>query len=710
MADEEIKIKIKADSGGTLERTRKRIEEIKSAMLETENVDTFNKLALEAGALETEIRRTEDAVTSLSQSGSELTKMSTALGRVGGSLASLDFEQAAEEAGRLAALSKSMTFGSAISSVKKLGQTFVTMGKALLTNPFFLMVGVVTLIVVAIVKLMDEIGLLKVVMDGLGAAFEIMMTPINALIEGLKMLTDYLGITDNAGEEYAENEIARNDKLLESNKKLIDDSVSAIDHEIAMRKARGEDTQELERERLLILQDAAEEELRIAEETALNLITLHGEDSEEYKEQLKAVEQLRDARKGAIRDVELFDAQTTEREKQRRAKETKKAVDMLMKSIADKEKADKEARDVYLKDKEDEEARVKKMEEDTDKFLLGLKRNKRDLEIADIKDSIEREKQASLEKLKRAEEDIDFTKMSAEAKVKWDEWYQSEKVRIDNESKESEKTRQKEQDKKLLQLKYDYDSYIKTTEELEDQDALEKEEKDIEKLRNFLENKIITQEEFDELEKERKEETQKELADIAAKYTKLELDAKIDAIDQEGQKREEYINKARNMANSIFELTNNLGKKDVENEEKRAKRQFIIKKGLDLASAINSASSAIPAYLAKNPLSIGGIPNPGAIFGFAQLIATNATAIASIASSKFESANLDTPSPTAGGGGSVNSGQQQEETPQMFFDNDGTDQNAGGSMNRNVVTVVDYTDIEEKGKEVNKLQQRVQLV
>jgi hypothetical protein len=40
--------------------------------------------------------------------------------------------------------------------------------------------------------------------------------------------------------------------------------------------------------------------------------------------------------------------------------------------------------------------------------------------------------------------------------------------------------------------------------------------------------------------------------------------------------------------------------------------------------------------------------------------------------------------------------------------NDGVEQNAGGSVNR--VTVVDYTDIQDKGNELTKLQNRVSLI
>lgn len=334
--DNVIRFKIETEDT-SIEGTRKKIEALKSEMLATTDADTFNKLALQAGGLETEIRRVEDAVTSLAGSGSELTKMSNSFSRVGMSLASMDFGAAAEEAGRLAAISKTMNFGTAISSLKSLGSTFMSLGKALLTNPFFLLVGVITAIVVGIVKLMDELGILTAIFEAVGDA-------IGWVIQQIKDLLDWLGLTDYAGEEQAANQIERNNKLAESNKALTDELVSNLDHEIKMRELAGEETIELERQKLEAIKESNAEQIRLAINTAQAMIKLHGADSEEFKAQYEAIQELKKAYIQSSRDIEIFEAT-----------QAKKEIDLL--EATEKEKADKR-KEWHEKRKAEEIARL----------------------------------------------------------------------------------------------------------------------------------------------------------------------------------------------------------------------------------------------------------------------------------------------------------------------------------------------------------------
>lgn len=337
MAEENV-IRFKIETEDTsIEGTRKKIEALKSEMLSTTDTDTFNKLALQAGGLETEIRRVEDAVTSLAGSGSELTKMSNSFSRVGASLSSMDFGAAAEEAGRLAAISKTMNFGSAISSLKSLGSTFMSLGKALLTNPFFLLVAVITAIVVGIVKLMDELGILTAIFDAVGAA-------IGWVIQQIKDLLDWLGLTDYAGEEQAANQIERNNKLAESNKALTAELVGDLDHEIKMRQLAGEETIELERQKLEAIRESNAEQIRLAINTAQAMIKLHGADSEEFKTQYAAIQELKKAYIQSGREIEIFEAE-----------QAKKEIDLL--ETTEKEKADKR-KEWFEKRKAEEIARL----------------------------------------------------------------------------------------------------------------------------------------------------------------------------------------------------------------------------------------------------------------------------------------------------------------------------------------------------------------
>ncbi|NBW38851.1 MAG: hypothetical protein EBR30_28320, partial [Cytophagia bacterium] len=111
-------------------------------------------------------------------------------------------------------------FKGLISTVGTLGQTFVKFGVMLLTNPIFLLVAVITAIVAGVVIFLNKIGLL-------GKAFEVIMAPIRAFVEGLKDILDYLGLTDFAGEEAAANEAKRQEAAL----KMQQEKMAAFERE-----------------------------------------------------------------------------------------------------------------------------------------------------------------------------------------------------------------------------------------------------------------------------------------------------------------------------------------------------------------------------------------------------------------------------------------------------------------------------------------------
>jgi hypothetical protein len=81
--------------------------------------------------------------------------------------------------------------------IKSLGSTVISLGKALLTNPIFLLAAAIAAIVAVVVIILDKLGLLKKIMDAL-------MIPINAVIAAFEALTDWLGLTTNALENNAE--------------------------------------------------------------------------------------------------------------------------------------------------------------------------------------------------------------------------------------------------------------------------------------------------------------------------------------------------------------------------------------------------------------------------------------------------------------------------------------------------------------------------
>lgn len=117
---------------------------------------------------------------------------------------------------------------------------------------------------------------------------------------------------------------------------------------------------------------------------------------------------------------------------------------------------------------------------------------------------------------------------------------------------------------------------------------------------------------------------------------------------------EDFANASINLVNTVFTLTNRLGKQDDASKEARAKRQFQISKALQLGLAVMDGYKAVTASLAQSPVAIGPIPNPAGIASLAFAISTSLANIAKIGASQYgggASADLSAGSPNVLSGG-----------------------------------------------------------
>jgi hypothetical protein len=99
-------------------------------------------------------------------------------------------------------------------------------------------------------------------------------------------------------------------------------------------------------------------------------------------------------------------------------------------------------------------------------------------------------------------------------------------------------------------------------------------------------------------------------------------------------------------------------KKGSKEEEALAKKQFKFQKALQIGAATIDAAKSVTASLAAAPVAIGPIPNPAGIASLALAATTGAASIAKIAATKFEGGGgggVDTPTPSIGGGGDTGS-------------------------------------------------------
>lgn len=179
------------------------LRELKAEIANAADPETMSALAQRAGEVADRIKDANEQV-QVFTTGSKFEAVSNSFSQIGADLASLDFEGAQEKAqvfsktlGNLNPADLAKGFKGLMGTISTVGGAFVKLGMTILANPIFLLVAVITAIVVAIGVFLKKIGVLD-------AIFKAIMIPIDAVIQGFKDLTDWMGLTDNAAEENAE--------------------------------------------------------------------------------------------------------------------------------------------------------------------------------------------------------------------------------------------------------------------------------------------------------------------------------------------------------------------------------------------------------------------------------------------------------------------------------------------------------------------------
>jgi hypothetical protein len=165
-------------------------------------------------------------------------------------------------------------------AVKGLSTQFKAFGKVLLANPIFLIVAVIAAIVVAIVSLKDKVKFVGDVFDFFGKI-------IGKVVQALKDFLDWIGLTEFAEVEQAEERQKRAEQNLENIKAQGDAVQSQFDRQIALAQAEGKSTFELEKKKQEAIIKTAE-----AQKAQLVVLTeqlrVQGKLTEEETKKIKA--------------------------------------------------------------------------------------------------------------------------------------------------------------------------------------------------------------------------------------------------------------------------------------------------------------------------------------------------------------------------------------------------------------------------------------
>lgn len=334
MAKEEIQVKIDAavnsaeaaKSLGQLKKSLLEIQSLQQELGETSGAN-FDKLSQASTTASAKLAETRDRIGDIADKtrtleGTPVERLTGSFGLLKDSIMNLDFDKAKIGAEGLLNSFTPVVDGKLVSGfsgikgvignlgegIKTLGSTFLSVGKALLTNPIFLLATAITLIVIGIVKLLDSLGLLKPMLDAIKAA-------IGFVVDAFAALTDWLGLTTNAQEENAASakkngEIQRKEidatateqknyaKLTEN---MTAEEIAQFNKKAGIRDTYNKNSFDIEKERL-----AATQETLAAEISALQeLEAAGGELTDEQKKDLEERKADYEKNASAIKQIEM---------------------------------------------------------------------------------------------------------------------------------------------------------------------------------------------------------------------------------------------------------------------------------------------------------------------------------------------------------------------------------------------------------------------
>lgn len=571
-------------------------QELREAVQEAQRLassEIVDQKALEAAVLKT--AELKDQIADVNEqiavfaSGSKYEQVSNSLGQIGSAIVSLDFGKAQERAAAFATAAKSISFKDAIGSVKQLGSTFVTIGRALLTNPLFLLGTIIGLIVVAVYKFLDSLGFID-------KALEILMMPINALIDGLKALGDWLGITSYAAEEAAERKAESFENAAKSQELAQLSIVQGLDNEIRMAKLAGEETTALEREKLLEIRKTAK--ARYDADLAAYQAGLKNKDL--TKEEIAALKEKaivsRLAANQSYEDIKFFDAKVKDDKAKAKTKEDDDAKKDEEKAKSDRQKA---YQDRLQKQKEFDAARLKATRDIEDLQNAAIK-DDTERAIAENKTKYDRIIADTManEKLLQSEKDNLQILFQAEQKAKEDA------IREEANKKRQELEIQAQQEYNELILSLNENTFIQEKAAIESQ---AQERTDL--LKKQLQDGLITQEQFDaasialEAEKQRKLNELKGGGEGMTEAEKAQVEA--DALRLvEKQRLEAGIIDYEEYAARIAQIDEDLTNKLKEGDDKvRQQKLDTLNAGIDAAAGAFGAIASLSEAVNENQIA-----------------------------------------------------------------------------------------------------------
>lgn len=582
----EIEINVKATGIGAL---KAELRDLKSQLANATDPADMERLAKAAGTVSDQIKDVNEKI-AVFAAGSEFEKVSNGLGLITGQLASMDFEGAAESAKLLTTTIKGMDpkaiadgFKGLVSTVGQLSKAFVQMGIKLLTNPLFLLIAVIGGIVAIIISFKDKIKILE-------QAFDLLMKPIDMIIQALKDLGDWLGLTSFAADEAADKHIKANEKMAKSYKDRSDAMELQFDREIRLAKISGQETENLEIEKQKSIKKYSKEQIDTYRDSIDTIKDKMSRSTREQKKELQ--EQLNDLRGKLKEQREVYSNSNFE------------ITAIKAQAIADDKKKDEEAAKASA---EAYKQRLKEKEE-AQKLHVETLRKIKDIEISIMEDGLAKDKAIAEEAYKRSIEDLAKTKVTKEDKAKLEAAYLAQKQNALLKADTEEAARVKTKNDAIALI--EQERIAKEDEQflLLQETTLTKNELELAQLVAQYDAKFALANGNAELEKALQDKLNTEVAEINQKHRDEEAAKEKVLKDQKIQAVQDGFSTIGNLA----ELFAGKSRKAQENAFKVQKAAGIANATIDTYKAATGAYASLSAIPVYGPV-LGGLAAAAAV-------------------------------------------------------------------------------------------------
>lgn len=668
-----------------------------------EGTEAYVLQAQRVGSIRDQVNSLNDAIRNTS--GAPVENLTNSFGLLSGQISNLDFDGATTSLRQFSSGVSSLSFKTLIEGGKSFVGTLGTLGKALLSNPIFLISGIIIGIGAAIFALKDKVGVIS-------AAFDILGDVMNGVIKIGKDVANFIldlgeSITVAIGGPMTEAAIAMQ-KQIQATKELLQAQIDAAkktgeaieekyNREIKLAQAANKDVTLLEKEKAQSVRKNIESEIQ----SITKLGKLKGKLTDEEKTRLDELNKLRRA---SLLDEEVAsikhyndlvkrvqEAQAKQNEERQKANEAaKKANDELLKNNLALNKEIENNNIALIKD--EYERNIAKAKLDTERRIE---------EINAIKASEDIKKQAIISAETTLQEELNKLKLDNEAKIKSQN---DTKIAEDLKAQEEYNAKIREHNLKVSEQAI---TDLKASDELK---VLQSQNN----AKSLLEAKLSQNDTLKQIELSNDELTENEKALIIEKYRQadlaLEKDYQNKKRDMQISTASDSINAIKNISDIAFLIKSKQDGKSAEAQEKNAKRQFQINKGVQLANAVIDGYKSITASLSQSPVAFGPVPNPVGIASLAFAATTSAANIAKIAATQYKSsgssssASTSSPSPSIGGGGNPQS--SDKITPQLSniqstaFNQNNVGNNSNNTQQNNIKVYVVESDITNTQKKV----------